>query len=106
MLILITYIVSAVAWGLVLTDMVRATYASIRYKSDTPRLLVPLAMASLALFIESTYFLIANIVRIFYSGNDYLAFLDEDKLFAIKIFIAISGVLMLLKLKSDRKKHK
>lgn len=101
-----TYIVSVVAWGLVLFDMVRATYASIKYKTDTPRLLVPLAFASLALFIESTYFLVANIARIFYSGDNYLLFLEEDKLFVIKIFIAISGVLMLLKLKSERKNYK
>jgi hypothetical protein len=84
--------------------MIRATYHSIVHKTDTPRLLVPLAFASLALTIESAYFLIANIVRYILSEEGYAAFLQQDNLFAVKIFIAISGVLMILKLRSERKK--
>ena len=104
MLLIIVYIVSVIAWGLVLFDMIRATYHSIRYKTETPRLLVPLAIAALALVIESSYFLIANIFRYFVGSVGYYSFLTEDNLFAIKIFIAISGVLMILKLRSERKK--
>jgi hypothetical protein len=106
MFLIIVYIVSVVAWGLVLLDMVRATYHSVKYKKEAPRLLVPLAIASLALVIESAYFLVANVVRYFIDPNAYVAFTQQDNLFIIKIGIAIAGVLMLFKLRSERKNIK
>jgi peptidoglycan/LPS O-acetylase OafA/YrhL len=84
--------------------MVKATYHSIRYKTETPRLLLPLAFASLAITIESLYFLVANLYRYYIDPDVYFALTSQDNVFAVKVFIAISGVLMMLKLRSERKK--
>lgn len=104
MFILVIYLIAVLAWGWILFDLTRATFKSIKSNIETPRLLIPLAAASLGLFAESLYFLVANIVR-YIAMNDagYMMFMEQENLFIIKLFIALSGVFMLLKMKSERK---
>jgi hypothetical protein len=105
MLIIFVYLVAVVTWGWILFDLVKLTVISIKHNTDTPRLLIPLAAASLGLFVESLYFLIANFVRyVLERPEQYMLFLQQDQLFVIKLFIALSGLFMLLKMKSEGKK--
>lgn len=106
MFIIIVYLIAVLAWGWILFDLTKATVHSIRSGVDTPKLLIPLAAASLGLFTESLYFLVANFIR-YISLDDagYMVFLQQEHLFIIKLFIALSGLFMLLKMKTEGKKE-
>lgn len=103
MFILAIYLIAALTWGWILLSLVGATINNLKNKIETPKLLVPLVAASLGLFIESLYFFIANIIR-YVMVNDvgYMLFLEQRYLFVIKLFMAISGLLMLIKIKSEK----
>jgi hypothetical protein len=104
MFLIIVYIISVITWGIVLVDMINAIYHSFKYQTEAPRLLIPLAIASLALVIESLYFLIANIFRYYVDPVTYANFIEQDNLFLIKIGIAVAGFLIALMLRSERKR--
>jgi hypothetical protein len=103
MFLIFVYVFSVITWGIVLFDLGQAVFSSIKYKTDTPKLLIPLAFVSLALVVENGYFLVANIVRYFIDPAQYALFVQQDNLFLVKIGIAVSGFLMVLMMRSDKK---
>lgn len=106
MFILLIYLVATITWGWVLFDLIKATVYSIKNNTDTPHLLIPLAASSFSLFLESTYFLIANFYKYVMVNQDiYQLFVQQEELSLIKIFIAFSGLMMLLKLKREEKER-
>jgi hypothetical protein len=94
------YIISAISWGMVMWQLGQTIYHN---KDNRPPLLVPLAIASLALFLESLYFGIFAIFH--YMGlerfEDFM--LHESNWFLIKVLIAVSGVLLLFNLKIEKR---
>jgi hypothetical protein len=102
--VLLVYLVSAVSWGTILLQLGKAIYTTTKSKSGRPPLLVPLAVASLALFLESMYFGSSAIFKMIGNEAMFEATLEESNWFLIKLLIAISGVLLLFNLKIENKK--
>ncbi|MER2008900.1 MAG: hypothetical protein ABS939_15730 [Psychrobacillus sp.] len=103
LLVLLTYIISALSWGLILLQLTKATIATRRHRLSRPPLLIPLAVASLALFIESVYFGFSAWFAMIGKEVLFLATFDDENWFLIKLLVAISGVLLLFNLKIDNK---
>jgi hypothetical protein len=87
-----------------LYQLSKVVYATTKAKVSRPPLLVPLTVASLALFLESVYFGIVALAH--FAGNDSLTAVmtGQENWFLIKLLIAVSGVLLLFNLKIDNKK--
>lgn len=101
-LVLIVYIISALSWGAILLQLSKAIIASIKSNQDRPPLLVPLAVASLAITIENTYFGIASIVVFIGNRDLFMAMFQSQNWFLIGILIAVSGVLLLFNLNAKK----
>jgi hypothetical protein len=103
-LVLLVQIISALSWGMVLLQLGKALYNISKSGGTRPPLLIPLAVASLALFIESIYFGTSAIFKM--TGNEFLfdATIEATNWFLVKLLIAVSGVLLLFNLKIDDKK--
>lgn len=95
MFVLLVYLISALSWGTILFQLSKVIVSANKAGLNTPPLLIPLVVASLALFIESMYFGFS--AYIYFAGNKELFFMTikEENWFLIKLLIAISGVLML-----------
>lgn len=103
LLVLLVYLVSAVSWGAILYQLSKVVIATHKRKIARPPLLVPLAIASLALFIESVYFGSSAYFKMVGNEAMFNASLEESNWFLIKLLIAISGVLLLFNLKIEEK---
>jgi hypothetical protein len=99
MAVLIVYLISMVAWGLILLDLTTVIYNNRKNSLENPPLLIPLSVASLALFIESIYFGASAFFRFY--GYDFLfdITVQQENWFLVKFLIALSGILLLIDLK-------
>jgi hypothetical protein len=102
MYLVILYLISFVVWGLIAYELATVIRYNITHKTKLPRLLLPLFVSSIALIIDGSYFLVANIVKLAYGIDTYLYFMDEQYLFLVKILMAVSGVIILLGIKKNK----
>jgi hypothetical protein len=72
-------------------------------KFERPPLLVPLAVASLAIFIESVYFGISAYFNLTGATNIFMFMHEGQNWFLITLLIALSGVLLLFNLNINTK---
>lgn len=102
--VLLVQLISAISWGMILLQLGKAIFTISKSGGSRPPLLIPLAVASLALFLESLYFGTSAVFRL--TGNMVLfnATLEATNWFLVKLLIAVSGVLLLFNLKIDDKK--
>jgi hypothetical protein len=102
-LILLIYLVSAVSWGAILFQLTKVIISTHKNRDNRPPLLVPLAIASLALFLESVYFGVSAFF--YFAGNNdlFYASLGESNWFLVKILIAVSGVMLMFSLHIGKK---
>lgn len=104
LLVLIVYIISALSWGSILLQLSKAIIATVKAKQERPPLLIPLAVASLAIFIESVYFGISAYFSLVGEQNIFMFMYQSQNWFLITILIAVSGVLLLFNLNINNKK--
>lgn len=104
MFLIVVYLLTALSFSLITKELLYALAVTAKNKEKRPKMLAPLTVVSSALFVDSLYFLIANFHRYIMGDYDkYLLFLQEDHLFAIKVLLAISGLLMLSSIKKKKK---
>lgn len=104
LLVLIVYIISALSWGSILLQLSKAIVTTIKSKIERPPLLIPLAVASLAIFIESAYFGTSAYFSLMGENNIFMFMYQGQNWFLITILIAVSGVLLLFNLNINNKK--
>jgi hypothetical protein len=104
LLVLIVYIISALSWGAILLQLSKAIIATIKNNSERPPLLIPLAVASLAIFIESAYFGTSAYFSLMGRNDIFMFMYQGQNWFLITILIAVSGVLLLFNLNINNKK--
>ena len=98
LLVLIVYLISALSWGAILFQLSKAIFATMKSNNERPPLLVPLAVASLAIFVESAYFGISAYFSLIGMQNMFMFMYQSQNWFLITLLIAISGVLLLFNL--------
>lgn len=101
-LVLLLYIISVISWGTVLLQLTKIIIATSKSKKERPPLLIPLAIASLALFIESTYFGVSALFMLMGRQDLFLATFESSNWILVKLLIAISGVLLSFNLKVSK----
>lgn len=104
LLVLIIYIISALSWGTILLQLSKAIVATIKTNLQRPPLLIPLTVASLAIFIESVYFGISAYFSLIGDNNVFKFMYEGQNLFLVTILIAVSGVSLLFNLNINNKK--
>ena len=102
MYLAILYLISFIVWSLIAYELLTVIRLSVKKKTQRPRLLAPLFFVSLAIVVDSLYSLAARISRLTWGLDTYLVFTEEQYLFLVKVFIAISGIIILLGIKRDK----
>lgn len=96
--------ISALSWGAILFQLTKAIVATIKANLERPPLLIPLAVASLAIFVENTYFGLASFFSLIGNADYFMFMFQGQNWFLITILIAVSGVLLLFNLDVNNKK--
>lgn len=104
LLVLIVYVISALSWGSILLQLTKAIITTFKSQIERPPLLIPLAVASLAIFIESLYFGISAYFSLVGKENIFMFMHESQNWLLITVLIAVSGVLLLVNLNIQNKK--
>lgn len=105
LLVLIVYVISALSWGSILFQLSKGIIATFKSNIERPPLLIPLTVASLAIFIESCYFGISAYFSLIGKQNIFMFMHESQNWLLITILIAVSGVLLLFNLNTNNKKR-
>jgi len=101
MFLLLIYAVSAIAWGLVFWQLSKTVFHNNKHGLENPPLLIPLAIATFAILVESIYFG-GSAYFIFFGHQDLLELTIQQENWMIpKLLIAFSGILLFFKLKKS-----
>jgi hypothetical protein len=97
------YLIAVCSWGLVFLNLLKVLMLIRKNKEEVPPLLFHLVITSVSLLIENVYFGIYFFLEKTSLNNLDSWFFDKDKWLIVHLFVAISGLLLLLDIKKLRK---